>query len=54
LACWKQVLNVDNGSENHSRRAQFMKRLTAFVDHGRVTVDLVYYPPYHDKYSPIE
>lgn len=63
--CWRQlrqefpqvktlVLNLDNGPENHSRRTQFMKRLTAFVDHVHVTVDLAYYPPYHSKYNPIE
>jgi transposase len=48
------VLNLDNGPENHSRRTQFMKRLTEFVDHFQVTVDLAYYPPYHSKYNPIE
>jgi transposase len=63
--CWKQlcpefphvktlVLNLDNGPENHSRRTQFMKRLTAFVDPVQVTVDLAYYPPYHSTYNPIE
>jgi len=48
------VLNLDNGPENHSRRTQFMQRLTQFVDHFQVTVDLAYYPPYHSKYNPIE
>lgn len=48
------VLNLDNGPENHSRRTQFMQRLTEFVDHFQVTVDLAYYPPYHSKYNPIE
>jgi transposase len=48
------VLNLDNGPENHSRRTQFMKRLTTFVDQAQVTVDLAYYPPYHSKYNPIE
>lgn len=48
------VLNLDNGPENHSRRTQFMKRITEFVDHFQVTVDLAYYPPYHSKYNPIE
>jgi transposase len=48
------VLNLDNGPENHSRRTQFMQRLTAFVDHFQVRVDLTYYPPYHSKYNPIE
>jgi transposase len=48
------VLNLDNGPENHSRRTQFMQRLTELVDHFQVTVDLAYYPPYHSKYNPIE
>ena len=48
------VLNMDNGSENHSRRTQFVKRLIDFVAENQVTVQLAYYPPYHSKYNPIE
>lgn len=48
------VLNLDNGPENHSRRTQFMKRLTALVDDFQVTLELAYYPPYHSKYNAIE
>ena len=48
------LLNQDNGPENHSRRTQFMKRLTAFADAFQVGLDLAYYPPYHSKYNPIE
>jgi len=48
------VLNLDNGPENHSRRTQFMQRITDMVDDFQVTVDLAYYPPYHSKYNPIE
>lgn len=48
------VLNQDNGPENHSRRTQFMHRITHFVDHYHLTVQLAYYPPYHSKYNPIE
>jgi hypothetical protein len=48
------VLNMDNGPENHSRRTQFIKRLIDFVAENQVTVQLVYYPPYHSKYNPIE
>ena len=48
------VLNLDNGPENHSRRTQFMRRLTDFVDEQQLTVQLAYYPPYHSKYNPIE
>jgi len=63
--CWKQVktefsqvntilLYQDNGPENHSRRTQFMYRMTQFVDQTNLTVQLAYYPPYHSKYNPIE
>lgn len=46
--------NQDNGPENHSRRTQFMKRITEFADKFQVTIQLAYYPPYHSKYNPIE
>jgi len=48
------VINLDNGPENHSRRTQFMQRLVEFVLQTRLTVRLVYYPPYHSKYNPVE
>jgi hypothetical protein len=48
------LLNLDNGPENHSRRTQFMKRLTDLVDHLGLIFDLAYYPPYHSKYNSIE
>jgi len=48
------LINQDNGRENHSRRTQFMKRITEFADQFQVTVQLAYYPPYHSKYNPIE
>jgi hypothetical protein len=63
--CWEQVktdlpqvniilLYQDNGPENHSRRTQFMYRMTQFVDQMNLTIQLAYYPPYHSKYNPIE
>ena len=48
------LLNQDNGPENHSRRTQFMKRMTEFADQFQLTVQLAYYPPYHIKYYQIE
>ena len=48
------VLNQDNGPECHSRRTQFMKRITAFVDSFNLLIKLAYYPPYHSKYNPVE
>jgi hypothetical protein len=48
------LINLDNGPENHSRRTQFIKRLVDFVDTVQLTLQLVYYPPYHSKYNPVE
>lgn len=48
------VINLDNGPENHSRRTQFMHRIVTFVREYGISVRLVYYPPYHSKYNPIE
>ena len=47
-------IELDNGPEISSSRTQFMKRLVEFVDRHRVEVKLVYLPPYHSKYNPIE
>ena len=48
------VINLDNGPESHSRRTQFMQRLVDFAQRFHLTIRLVYYPPYHSKYNPIE
>lgn len=48
------VINLDNGPENSSFRTQFMKRMVEFADRHDVEIVLVYYPPYHSKYNPIE
>lgn len=48
------VINLDNGPENSSFRTQFMKRMVEFSDRTGLEIILVYYPPYHSKYNPIE
>ena len=47
-------IELDNGPEVSSSRTQFMKRLVEFVDRNRIEIELVYLPPYHSKYNPIE
>lgn len=47
-------LELDNGPAIASSRTQFVKRMVEFVDRHQVTVELVYLPPYHSKYNPIE
>lgn len=48
------VINLDNGPENSSFRTQFMQRMVEFADRTGLEIVLVYYPPYHSKYNPIE
>ena len=47
-------INLDNGPEISSSRTQFMNRLVQFSDRSGLDIELVYYPPYHSKYNPIE
>lgn len=48
------VINLDNGPHINSHRTQFIKRMTEFADNTGLKIRLVYYPPYHSKYNPIE
>ena len=48
------VINSDNGPECNSHRSQFMARMVDFVDATSMEIRMVYYPPYHSKYNPIE
>jgi hypothetical protein len=48
------VIYPDNGPKNSGRRAQFLKRVVEFADWSGLEIRLVYYPPYHSKYNPIE
>ncbi len=47
-------IKLDNGPESHGRRTQFLSRLVAFSDAIGRPIQLLYYPPYHSKYNPIE
>ena len=47
-------IDLDNGPEVESHRTQFLKRMVEFADAIRLTIELVYYPPYHSKYNPVE
>ena len=48
------VIDLDNGPKNSGRRTQFLKRMVEFADWTGLEIRLVYYPPYHSKYNPIE
>ena len=48
------MIELDNGPEISSARTQFLKRLVEFADETGLEIELVYLPPYHSKYNPIE
>ena len=48
------VIYLDNGPNNSGTRTQFLKRMVEFADWSGLEIRLVYYPPYHSKYNPIE
>ena len=47
-------IKIDNGPESNGRRTQFLKRMVDFADLIGKPIQLLYYPPYHSKYNPIE
>ena len=47
-------IKIDNGSESSGVRTQFLKRMVEFASNTRKKVQLLYFPPYHSKYNPIE
>ncbi len=47
-------IKMDNGSESSGVRTQFLHRMVQFADHIGKSIQLLYYPPYHSKYHPIE
>lgn len=47
-------LKVDNGPESSGVRTQFLKRMVEFAEQISKPIHLLYYPPYHSKYNPIE
>lgn len=48
------AINLDNGSAIRNNRTQFIKRMVNFADQTKLRIKLIYYPPYHSKYNPIE
>lgn len=65
-ACWDALpvheqhataqvqLKMDNGPESSGVRTQFLHRMVQFADRIGKPIQLLYYPPYHSKYNPIE
>ena len=47
-------IKVDNGSESSGVRTQFLNRMCEFSNKIGIAIQLLYYPPYHSKYNPVE
>ena len=47
-------IKMDNGSESNGVRTQFLNRMVDLTDQIGKPIHLLYYPPYHSKYNPIE
>jgi hypothetical protein len=48
------AINLDNGPAVESHRTQFIRRMVEFSHKTSLRLRLIYYPPYHSKYNPIE
>jgi Rhodopirellula transposase DDE domain len=48
------VIDLDGGSATRSDRTQFIKRMVELSHTINLKIRLIYYPPYHSKYNPIE
>jgi hypothetical protein len=48
------VIDLDGGSATRSDRTQFIKRMVELSQKLHLRIRLIYYPPYHSKYNPIE
>ena len=47
-------IKMDNGPESRGRRTQFLSRMVQLADVINKPLQLLYSPPYHSKYNPIE
>jgi Rhodopirellula transposase DDE domain len=54
VAMTRLQIKMDNGPESSGIRTQFLHRMVRFADHIGTPIHLLYYPPYHSKYNPIE
>lgn len=53
-ACTLLQIKADNGPESNGQRTQFLNRMVQFAEAISTPIQLLYYPPYHSKYNPIE
>jgi hypothetical protein len=54
VAMARLQIKMDNGPESSGKRTPFLQRMVTFCDAIGKPIPLLYYPPYHSKYHPIE
>lgn len=50
----KLAILLDNGPDNSGVRTIFLKGLIEISKKYNLKIELIYYPPYHSKYNPVE
>ena len=50
----KLMIFLDNGPDNSGVRTIFLSGLINIAKKYNIQIELVYYPPYHSKYNPVE
>lgn len=50
----KLAILLDNGPDNSGVRTIFLKGLIEMSKKYNIEIELIYYPPYHSKYNPVE
>ena len=50
----KLMIFLDNGPDNSGVRTIFLSGLINIAKKYNIKIELVYYPPYHSKYNPVE
>lgn len=50
----KLAILSDNGPENSSSRSYYIYQLINLAKIYNIKIELIYYPPYHSKYNPVE
>lgn len=54
VAMTRLQIKMDHGPASSGKRTQFLYRMVQFADQIGKPIHLLYYPPYHSKYNPIE
>ena len=48
------MIDLDNGKPVAGNTRRFIRRMVGFASRIKMRIQLVYYPPYHSEYNPVE